>query len=267
MNHFRRLESGRIAPAGRTGRVGRGERRNGAPAAVPALLVVVLGVSLAACEAPPAEARGADDHLHATEIASHHSHADHRAHAGIPGEEHAGHAARRLDGLGADEPSGFSIYHSQSVWTDQHGQERRLESLRGRPQVVAMLYTSCPLACPRIMLDMKRIEGDLPPGQRDDVGFLIVSIDPERDTPEQLASFASGSRLDPDRWTLLTGDEGDILELAALLGVQYRQTGPGEWVHSNLITVLDADGRVVHRQLGLGTDPASTLDVLSDLTE
>jgi hypothetical protein len=45
--------------------------------------------------------------------------------------------------------------------------------------------------------------------------------------PERLAEFAAGSRLDPDRWTLLTAEEGDVLELAALLGVQYRQTCPG----------------------------------------
>lgn len=176
------------------------------------------------------------------------------------------HDATRHTELAAAEPSGFSIYHAESAWTDATGAERRLASLRGRVQVVAMVYTSCAYACPRIMLDMKRIEGELGPGLAEDVGFVVVSIDPERDTPERLAEFARGSRLDPDRWTLLTGDEGDILELAALLGVQYRETAPGEFVHSNLITVLDADGVVVHRQLGLGTDPAATLDVIRGLT-
>jgi protein SCO1/2 len=161
--------------------------------------------------------------------------------------------------LAAGEPSDFSVYHTQSVWTDQHGTERTLRSFEGRVQVVAMVYTSCAYACPRIMLDMKRIEAALGPEYADEVGFLVVSIDPERDTPEKLAAFARGSRLDPDRWTLLNGADGDIRELAVLLGVQYRETAPGEWVHSNLITVLDPAGEVIHRQLGLGTDPAETL--------
>jgi protein SCO1/2 len=182
-------------------------------------------------------------------------------------EHDAGHDAATHDpathrDLAAGEPSGFSIYHAGSRWTDQTGTALRLADLAGKPQVVAMVYTSCAYACPRIMLDMKRIEGELG-GRADEVRFVLVSIDPERDTPERLAEFAAGSRLDPDRWTLLTGSEGDVLELAALLGVQYRQTSPGEWVHSNLITVLDREGVVVHRQLGLGTDPSETLKVLS----
>ena len=164
--------------------------------------------------------------------------------------------------LEAGAPSDFSIYHSETRWTDQRGRERTLRSLAGRVQVVAMLYTSCAYACPRLMLDLKRIEGELGPGYADDVHFLVVSIDPARDSPERLAEFARGSRLDPSRWTLLSGDPGDIRELAVLLGIQYRETAPGEWVHSNLLTVLDPEGVVIHRQLGLGADPAETLNAV-----
>ena len=183
---------------------------------------------------------------------------------GHTGGEHTamGHGSVEHRSLAAVEPSDFSVYHVASTWTDQHGTERMLRSLAGRVQVTAMVYTSCAYACPRIMMDMKRIKAELAAEHADDVSFLIVSIDPERDTPERLAQFAAGSRLDPDRWTLLNGSEGDIRELAVLLGVQYRQTDPGEWVHSNMITVLDRSGVVVHRQLGLGTDPAPTLEAI-----
>lgn len=111
----------------------------------------------------------------------------------------------------AGAPADMSIYHVRSSWTDQTGTERRLESLAGRVQLVAMLDTSCVHACPRTMLDLKRIEGELGPELGDDVGFVVVSIDPARDTPERLVEFAASSRLDPDRWTLLTAAEGDIL--------------------------------------------------------
>lgn len=180
-------------------------------------------------------------------------------------EHGAGHTAMEHRELAATAPTEFSIYHSATTWLDQRGSERRLRSLAGRVRVVAMVYTSCAVACPRIMLDMKRIEAELGPALADDVGFVLVSIDPERDTPERLAEFAAGSRLDPDRWTLLTGNPGDVRELAVLLGVQYRQAAPGEWIHSNLITVLDRDGEVVHRQLGLGADPTATLEAIRDM--
>ena len=212
-----------------------------------AALALLLG--LGACSGPGAESSEAGAGSRAV---AGRSAADHAG-----GAPHAGH--RELD---ATEPSDYSVYHVESTWTDQRGAERRLRSLAGPVQVVAMVYTSCAYACPRIMLDMKRIEAELGREYADDVHFLIVSIDPERDTPERLAEFATGSRLDPDRWTLLSGDDGAVLELAVLLGVQYRQTAPGEWVHSNLITVLDGEGVIVHRQLGLGADPSETLDAI-----
>jgi protein SCO1 len=129
--------------------------------------------------------------------------------------------------------------------------------------VVGMVYTSCAYACPRMLMDMKRIEGELGGGA--DVGFVIVTIDPERDTPERLAEYARGARLDGDRWTLLTGGDDDVLELAALLGVQYRRMANGEFVHSNFLSILDRDGQVVHRQMGLGAEPAETLAVIRSL--
>ncbi len=176
-------------------------------------------------------------------------------------------AAMHHDAPPAADPSDFSVYNAESTWRDASGAERRLGSLSGRPRVLAMIYTNCAFACPRILADMKRIEAGLPDALGDRVGFVLVTIDPERDTPKHLAEFARGARLDTARWTLLTGDEGSTLELAALLGVQYRRTGPGQWVHSNLITLLDARGEVSFRQLGLGTDPAPMLDAISSLSD
>lgn len=170
---------------------------------------------------------------------------------------HSAHAAAPAPSA----PSGHSVYHLGTLWRDRTGAERPLASLAGRIQVVAMVYTNCAYACPRLLVDMKRIEAEL--GARaEDVGFVIVSIDPERDTPARLAEFGDGARLDPARWTLLTGDDHAVRELAAVLGVQYRTAAPGEFVHSNLLTVLAPDGTPVHRQEGLGAEPTATLDVI-----
>jgi protein SCO1 len=222
-------------------------------------LATLAFVALAACGVPESGDAGAAGGGAATADLATGGHPDHAHDHGA----HDAHGAAGAGELGADEPADFSIYHAASVWTDQHGERRPIGSLAGRVQVVGMVYTSCAYACPRMILDMKRIEDEL--GRPDDVGFLIVSIDPERDTPARLAEFAAGSRLDPARWTLLHGDDGDVLELAALLGVQYRRMANDEFIHSNLLTVLDREGQVIHRQLGLGTDPAPTLDVIRAL--
>lgn len=182
---------------------------------------------------------------------------------GAPAERGAGGVATSIESVlaGADH----SIYHLDDTWLDQSGRERRLGSLHGRPQVVTMVYLSCGHACPRLLLDLKRIEAEI--GDQHDIGFVMVSIDAVRDTPDRLAEYAAGARLDARRWTLLTADDRAVRGLAALLGVRYSSTRDGEFSHSNVITVLDAQGVVVHRQVGLGEDPAATLAALRLLVE
>ena len=155
--------------------------------------------------------------------------------------------------------SDFSVYDLESRWTDQAGRERALGSLGGRVQVVAMVYTTCAHTCPMILAELKRVEAGLPEAERARVGFVLVSLDPARDTPARLASFASGARLEPAAWTLLTGSEDGVRELAALLGIRYRAEADGQFSHANSYLVLDADGRIVHRQEGLGSGRAPVL--------
>lgn len=166
--------------------------------------------------------------------------------------------------LAADEPADFSLYELQSEWTDQLGERRMLASLAGRPRVVALAYTSCAVACPRIISDMKRLESELG-ATADHVGFVLVSLDPARDTPARLREYAAAAQLEPARWTLLTASHDDVLELAVLLGVRYRRISDTDIEHSNVLSIVAADGRIVHRLLGLGADPAPGVRLLTSL--
>jgi protein SCO1/2 len=158
----------------------------------------------------------------------------------------AEHSTHQTIGAGEErEGIGMSVYQLTSEWTDQNGRTRTLESLGGKVQVIALVYTNCGYACPRIVNSMKQIEAAVP-----ESNFVLVSIDPARDTPGRLKEFATGAQLDPKRWTLLNGDDHALLELAAVLGVRYRQTDNGEFVHSNVMTVLDAAGNSIFRQDG-----------------
>jgi protein SCO1 len=147
----------------------------------------------------------------------------------------------------AVESDGMSIFRITSDWYDAHGRNLQLRDVGGRPMLLALVYTHCGTACPRIVQDMKRVEAALP-----DLDFVLVSIDPERDTPGHMKEFATGSRLDPKRWTLLSGADADLLVLATALGVRYRPVATGEFVHSNVITALAPDGTILFRQDGLG---------------
>jgi protein SCO1/2 len=163
------------------------------------------------------------------------------------------------DGEAPVSAASFSVYEMESPWRDADGRERTLAFLGGRVQVVAMVYTGCTHTCPLIVTEMKRLEAALPPAERGRVGFVLVSLDPERDVPAQLAKFASSMRLDPAAWTLLTADDEAVRELAALLGIRYRPEADGQISHSNTYLVLDPAGRVIHRQDGLGSGVAPVL--------
>ena len=141
----------------------------------------------------------------------------------------------------------YSIYDLDREWRNQRGESVRLASLGGRPQLVAMIYTHCSTTCPFTVAEMKRIERESPVN----AGFVLVSLDTERDDPARLAMFAAERGLDPARWTLLDGSDDAVRELANVLGVQYRRLSPEELAHSNALTLVDADGVVVYQHAGL----------------
>ena len=159
----------------------------------------------------------------------------------------------------ADVPEGNSIYALGAQWTTQQGEVVQLRDLQGRPVLMAMVYTNCMYACPIIVHDMKRIHKFMPPELAEDVRFVLVSLDPERDGPEALAKFARSYGLDSDRWTLLQGDPGDVRMLATVLGVKYRKEADGHYSHTNLVAALNPAGELLHREINPGGEPTSLL--------
>ncbi len=217
-------------------------------------LVLVLASLLAACASTAADGAGPADTGHgvapalvvATPVV-----AEAAPHA---------HAAP----LAADEPlPGASLLHLDDVWTDHRGDAVRLADHRGHPTVVVLFYGTCISACPVLLRDAELIEAALPEAVRATTHFLMVTFDPERDTPERLAAYAAEKGLDRERWSFLTGDDRAVRRLAAALGVRYRPDGQGGFAHTNLITVLDGAGVPVARLEGLGLGPAAAVAALA----
>ncbi len=161
----------------------------------------------------------------------------------------------------------MSIYQLGSTWRDDRSVACPIDTLSGQPVVLAMVYTSCEYVCPMLLEDMKQIEIQLEPAARKAITFALFSFDPERDSPVALATYRIQQSLDAQNWRQFTGAPNDILELAAVLGVRYKPDGYGGFSHSNIITVLDADGIVRHQQVGLRQPTDAIVTVLKDLSE
>jgi protein SCO1/2 len=175
--------------------------------------------------------------------------AEHPPHTTHPGQEE----------LPAETFTQASIYQLESTWTTATGQPIRLGDLRGKPQVLAMIYTTCEYACPLLVSRMQHIAASLAPELRPNVGFVLVIFDPERDTPGVLHAYSQKMHLDSPSWTLLHGHPEAVLELAVLLGVRYKKDRQGGFAHANVITVLNKAGEIVHRHEGLRQSLEETL--------
>ena len=140
--------------------------------------------------------------------------------------------------------------------TDQRGNTSTLADWRGKPVIITMFYSSCQFVCPRIVEALKRTEENLDP-QRVPVPVLMVTFDPVRDNVATLKAMAEERRIDSKWWTLARTDARNVRKLAAMLGIQYRELSSGEFNHSSVIILLDAEGRVVGKTSTLGeADPA-----------
>lgn len=154
-----------------------------------------------------------------------------------------------------------SVYQIEGVWRDQNGKEVALPALRGKKQVTAMIYANCLNTCPVIVQTMKDVERKLPDRLKPRVGFVLVSLTPDVDTPKALKDFAVRRGV-ADRWVLLTGDEGQTRALANALNIQYRRLKDGEVAHSNAITLLDEEGRIETQAAGLRSAMRKILNTL-----
>ena len=161
-----------------------------------------------------------------------------------------------------DAPTEYSLYALDAAWTTQNGIEKQLGHFQGRPVMMAMVFTNCHYACPIIVHDMKRIARELPQDLADDLHFVLVSLDPERDDPEALSRFARAYGLDADRWTLLQGAPGDVRMLATTLGVKYKKQADGQYSHTNMVAVLNERGEILHREMNPGGESTSLIAAL-----
>jgi protein SCO1/2 len=160
-------------------------------------------------------------------------------------------ASPHMDLPGGETVPDQSIYLLEGKLVDHDGKEVALDLFRGHPVLISMFYATCPHACPMLLNDMKRIERALSEEQRKDLRVVLVTFDPDRDTPEKMKALAEAHKVDLARWKMMTTDKEHIAEIAAVLGIKYRFAKGGAIHHSSIVTLLDREGVPVERLDGL----------------
>ncbi len=150
---------------------------------------------------------------------------------------------------GALNAAGIILLPQSRAWPnlpllDQHGEVLPVSRLQGKWTLVFFGYTFCPDICPTTLAELRQRLGSLPAEQRQQVQVLMVSVDPQRDTPQQLRDYLA--YFDPD-YIGLTGQLDDIQQLANALSIPFI---PGDSSrenytvdHSGNLALLGPDGR------------------------
>ncbi|MBC8027137.1 MAG: SCO family protein [Steroidobacteraceae bacterium] len=150
-----------------------------------------------------------------------------------------------------------SIYQLGSSWVEADGRRLKLQKFAGDVQVLLLMFTTCTGTCPGLVKGLQMVSRDLPEDIAQRTRFLLITVDPEQDTIAALRRYRGEMKLDRQRWKLLRGSADDVRELAAVLGFNYEQINSGQFMHSSLITVLDARGQIVHQQNGITANSGS----------
>jgi len=135
---------------------------------------------------------------------------------------------------------------------NQNGQEVIFpDNIIGNITVMGFIYTHCPDICPMTTHNMYLTETKLKDEGIENVIFVALSFDPDRDTPEVLTQFAKIRELNFSTWTLLTGDKSTINDLLKRFDVRaiktdetFNEDGKPEYsmMHTDRISLIDASG-------------------------
>jgi protein SCO1/2 len=147
--------------------------------------------------------------------------------------------------------------------TERSGQPLRLADLAGKVWVADFFYTTCPGPCPMLTSRLSEVQKAL--GAEPGVRLVSISVDPEKDTPEVLKTYADRFHAS-ERWLFCTGPKDAIYSLARdgfKLPIADAPAEGGQITHTTRLILVDKAGTV--RGFYEGTDAARIEQLVRDI--
>jgi protein SCO1/2 len=164
------------------------------------------------------------------------------------------------------EENGEIIYQDFENFTgfDQDGNDFDISHLKGKVHVANFFFCSCPVVCPKMTMETKKVANAI--GERDDFLIVSYSIDPERDSVQELNDFASKFEANQSNWYFVNVGKQNVYKLARnsykIVAVQGNKVSQ-DFIHSELLTLVDQEMRV--RGYYDSTDPKELEKLIKDL--
>jgi protein SCO1/2 len=151
------------------------------------------------------------------------------------------------------------------VLRDIDGQSFDVASLRGKPLVVSLIYTSCHHVCPTITKNLATAV-DIAREALGEESFSVITVgfDWAVDTPDRMRLYAAERRISTSDWHFLAGDAASIGALSKNLGFQFFPSAKG-FDHLTQTTIVDADGIIYRHVYGVDIEPQPFVEPLKEL--
>lgn len=149
-------------------------------------------------------------------------------------------------------------------FTDQDNQQVTQATLKNKIYVADFIFLSCPTICPKMTLEMKKVYDHYAADER--IVFVSHTIDPDRDTPKRLKSYAMHLGVSSGRWHFVTGNKDSIYRIAAksyFMTAAPDQSAPGGFAHSGGLLLIDRDRHI--RGVYDGTSAEETDRLIADI--
>ena len=132
------------------------------------------------------------------------------------------------------------------------------DELKGKVWLMNFFFASCPGPCPLINAELKKLREIS--ALQNDLRILSVTVDPARDTPERLATYAAHYEAKPGSWDFLTGDEAKI---RSLIEEGFKLISADDVsMHTTRIVLVDRNGDI--RGFYQGTEPDGIKQMFQD---
>jgi heme o synthase len=155
--------------------------------------------------------------------------------------------------------------------TDRSGKKVSRDDLKGKVWVASFVFTRCNGPCPQVTATMARLQKELDLKNSRDLRLVTFTVDPDKDTPNELTEYAARYQADPEKWLFLTGmPEADLHRLLKegfkVTAQRAQKPKPGdEFDHSSRLAVVDKQGNI--RGYFDGLRVASSPDADADFDE
>jgi protein SCO1 len=157
-------------------------------------------------------------------------------------------------------PLDQDISRTQNTFFNQDSIEVEFPELtKGKITLMTMVFTHCPDICPMTTHNMHLVEQKLPDEIKDDVKLVVISFDPNRDSPSVLKKYAELREYDLNRWSLLSGDDQNTKEVMLKFDVKaiftdstYSEDGELSYniMHTDRMSLIDQSGRLRNNYKG-----------------